>query len=133
MIELARCVPAKPLSLAVIAKRQSISLSYLEQVFGALRRADLVVSVRGPGGGYLLAKPTENISAGDIIDAVDGDYQPKVDPQSVFGMVAATNVFWSEMNTRIIELYKTVSLQSIIDGDFIPAPSIVESQPQAAE
>ena len=133
MIELARCIPAKPLSLAVIAERQGISLSYLEQVFGALRRQGLVVSVRGPGGGYLLAKPTESISAGDIIVAVDGAHEPKVEPQTGFGLIAATNGFWAAMNDRILDLYDTVSLKSIIDGDFIPTPTLVETQPQAAE
>ncbi len=133
MIELARCVPAKPLSLAVIAERQGISLSYLEQVFGALRRHGLVVSVRGPGGGYLLAKPPESISAGEIIESVDGGYEPKLDPQSNFNLAAATNGFWTAMNTKVLDLYKTVSLKSIIDGDFAPAPTMVESQPQAAE
>jgi len=61
----------KPVSLAEISGRESISVAYLEQLFGKLRRAGLVASVRGPGGGYLLARPPEEISAGDIVDVVE--------------------------------------------------------------
>src|SRR5450830_1157600 len=60
-----------PLTLAGIGARPSISLSYLEQLFGKLRRHALAQSVRGPGGGYCLAGPTEKISVADIILAVD--------------------------------------------------------------
>ena len=60
-----------PVSLADISIRQGISLSYLEQLFAALRGKNLVRGVRGPGGGYYLAKPSDNISITDIICAVD--------------------------------------------------------------
>ena len=58
-------------SLADVAARQNISLSYLEQLFGRLRRHGLVESVRGPGGGYRLARPADTISVADVIEAVD--------------------------------------------------------------
>jgi Rrf2 family transcriptional regulator, iron-sulfur cluster assembly transcription factor len=63
--------PKASVSLADIAARQEISLSYLEQLFAKLRRAGLVCSVRGPGGGYQLAKPASVIFMADIVDAVD--------------------------------------------------------------
>ena len=59
------------LSLAEISKRQDISLPYLEQLFVKLRRAGLVASVRGPGGGYHLARPAAEIRVSDILEAVD--------------------------------------------------------------
>lgn len=62
----------KPISLRDISKRQEISLQYLEQLFNKLKKADLVKSTRGAGGGYLLAKEAEKINAGDIIRAVEG-------------------------------------------------------------
>lgn len=73
MVDLAQCSAEKgrPVSLADIADRQEISLSYLEQLFGKLRRKGLVKSVRGPGGGYLLARPYEDLRVSDIITAVD--------------------------------------------------------------
>ena len=73
MIDLALRQHAGPVTLAGISERQKISLSYLEQLFGKLRRRQLVSSVRGPGGGYNLAKPLEAVSVSDIIHAVETD------------------------------------------------------------
>jgi len=63
--------PQKPISLSVIAARQNISLSFLEQIFSALKKANIVKSVRGAGGGYLLVKEPQNINIADIIFAID--------------------------------------------------------------
>jgi len=74
MIDLAQiqCNNSKPISLRDISKRQEISLQYLEQLFNKLKKANLVKSIRGAGGGYLLAKEAERINAGNIIRAVEG-------------------------------------------------------------
>jgi len=74
MIDLAQiqCNNLKPISLRDISIRQDISLQYLEQLFNKLKKANLVKSTRGAGGGYLLAKEAEKINAGDIIKAVEG-------------------------------------------------------------
>src|SRR6185437_16016816 len=64
-------VQARPVALADIAERQDISLSYLEQLFAKLRRGGLVTSVRGPGGGYRLSRPSSELRIADIIVAVD--------------------------------------------------------------
>ena len=74
MIDLAQiqCNNSKPISLRDISKRQEISLQYLEQLFNKLKKANLVKSIRGAGGGYLLAKEAERINTGDIIRAVEG-------------------------------------------------------------
>ncbi len=71
MIDLASRQADGPVTLAGIAERQKISLSYLEQLFGKLRRHDLVNSVRGPGGGYHLARDASLVTVADIIVAVD--------------------------------------------------------------
>ncbi|HPR06244.1 MAG TPA: Rrf2 family transcriptional regulator, partial [Denitromonas sp.] len=71
MIDLALRHEGGPVTLAGIAERQSISLSYLEQLFGKLRRHNLVSSVRGPGGSYCLAKPMAELTVANIIVAVD--------------------------------------------------------------
>src|SRR5438105_8282764 len=69
MIDVAMHNGEGPVTLAGVAERQKISLSYLEQLFGKLRRAGLVDSVRGPGGGYNLARASEGASVADIISA----------------------------------------------------------------
>ena len=71
MIDLALREHTGPVALAAISQRQQISLSYLEQLFGKLRRHELVESTRGPGGGYSLGRKAEDITVADIIVAVD--------------------------------------------------------------
>src|SRR5581483_774943 len=71
MLDLAMNGGKGPVTLAGISQRQSISLSYLEQLFGKLRRHTLVESVRGPGGGYTLARSLDKLSVADIVTAVD--------------------------------------------------------------
>ena len=74
MIDLAQRQHQGPVTLAGISQRQEISLSYLEQLFGKLRRHEIVESVRGPGGGYNLARRPEDITVADIIIAVDENH-----------------------------------------------------------
>ena len=85
MTDLALHQRMKPVSLTTISQRQGTSLSYLEQLFSALRRAGLVESTRGPGGGYTLARKPEQIAVAEIILAVENmevdDYQPLTPPQ----------------------------------------------------
>src|SRR5690625_6392756 len=71
LVDLAANTDGRPVTLAEIAERQQISLSYLEQLFAKMRRAGLVTAIRGPGGGYLLAHPAEQTRIADIILAVD--------------------------------------------------------------
>ena len=73
MVDLAMRQNRGPVTLAAISERQHISLSYLEQLFGKLRRSKLVSSVRGPGGGYNLAQAAPQITVADIVTAVDKD------------------------------------------------------------
>ena len=74
MADLAMCGGHRPVTMAAISERQRISLSYLEQLFGKLRRSKIVESVRGPGGGYYLARPAEQITIAEIIH----EYQDNV-------------------------------------------------------
>lgn len=71
MIDLAMHQPGAPVTLTSIAENQGISLSYLERIFAMLRRGNLVIGARGPGGGYLLARDADSISVADIIVAVN--------------------------------------------------------------
>ena len=135
MVELARRVPATPMSLAILAKKQSISVSYLEQIFAVLRRRGLVISVRGPGGGCLLAMAAERISTGDIIAAVDDVPSDRTQGTSAEDVNKAGNTrdFWQAMHRQVLDLFRTTSLQDVLDGSFRKFDFESESAAHAAE
>ena len=119
MVDLSMRQTRGPVTLAAISERQHISLSYLEQLFGKLRRAKLVSSVRGPGGGYCLAKPTNGITVADIIAAVDepidatqcGGKENCHDDQKCL-----THDLWAALNERIFDYLGAVSLRQLVDS-----------------
>lgn len=106
----------KPISLADIAVRQRISLSYLQQLFTRLRRSGLVTGVQGRGGGYRLVLPAEQISVADIMLAVDGD-ECNSNNRFHSGSRSATRItthvtddLWAELVRRTLAFYASVSL-----------------------
>ena len=106
-----------PVSLADISGRQEISLAYLEQLFAKLRRADLVTSVRGPGGGYRLARAGDAISIADIVESVDESVdatrcQGRADCQG--GTTCLTHELWSDLTDQIHEFLGNINLASLI-------------------
>jgi len=138
MVELAKLRQPKPLPLAQLAKKQNISLSYLEQIFASLRRRDLVLSIRGPGGGYILARSSKTITAGEIISAVDDQKTRNARVGGELGgdySIIEQNVdkFWNLMKEQTIDLYHQVSLQDVADGNVVMAENIQDLSPQAAE
>lgn len=117
MIDLALRQGEGPVTLAGISERQRISLSYLEQLFGKLRRHRIVGSVRGPGGGYCLAKPMNTITVAEIIVAVD---EP-LDATSCGGKEncqddhrCMTHELWSKLNEKMFEYLNSVSLGDLV-------------------
>lgn len=117
MVDLALRHGKGPVTLAGISERQAISLSYLEQLFGRLRRHNLVDSVRGPGGGYTLAKPMETVSVADIIRAVD---EP-IDATQCGGKEncheehrCMTHDLWVSLNQKIYEYLDSVTLGDLV-------------------
>ncbi|MCC5881991.1 MAG: Fe-S cluster assembly transcription factor [Halomonas sp.] len=121
MLDLALNVDKGAISLADIARRQEISLPYLEQLFARLRRAGLVNSVRGPGGGYLLAVPAEAISVSKVIDAVDESVdatrcQGLSDCQQ--GDTCLTHHLWCELSDQIRGFLDGITLAQLVEhGD----------------
>src|SRR5690554_4874585 len=125
MIDLALRQQRGPVTLATISERQNISLSYLEQLFGKLRRHELVDSVRGPGGGYVLARHSRDISVADIIFAVD---EP-MDATSCGGQEncnigrngregkCMTHDLWATLSTKMIDYLDSVTLQDLVDQE----------------
>ena len=143
MIDLALNSGEGPVTLAAISERQKISLSYLEQLFGRLRRYGLVESVRGPGGGYCLARPDADITIADVVRAVD----EMLDATQCGGLQncrqaqrCMTHELWSTLNDRIYEFLSSVTLadevkkQRQINATELPALRNVRSnselQPQ---
>ncbi len=120
MIDLALRQNAGPVTLAAISQRQQISLSYLEQLFGKLRRNGLVESTRGPGGGYTLGKDAKGICIAEIITSVDEgmDATSCGGKENCSGGDAGrcmTHDLWSKLNTRMSEFLGSVSLQDMVD------------------
>lgn len=120
MLDLAISNGEKPVTLADISDNQGISLSYLEQLFAALRKKELVRGVRGPGGGYYLAKPSSEISVADIICAVDEWVEftrCKGDANCNDGRPCLTHNLWDDLSKKIYEFLTEISLATIIaDG-----------------
>jgi len=117
MIDLGMRHQRGPVTLAGISERQRISLSYLEQLFGRLRRQGIVDSVRGPGGGYTLAQPMDAISVASIIRAVD---EP-IDATQCGGLgnchddrECMTHDLWMSLNARIYEYLESVHLGDLV-------------------
>jgi Rrf2 family iron-sulfur cluster assembly transcriptional regulator len=118
MIDLALRQNNGPVTLAAISQRQQISLSYLEQLFGKLRRHDLVESTRGPGGGYSLGRKAADITVADIIVSVDEpiDATHCGGKENCLGETGRcmTHELWSSLNQRMVEFLDSVTLEQLV-------------------
>ena len=121
MVDLARHAQAKPVSLSDIATRQEISLSYLEQLFARLRRAGLVKSVRGPGGGYRLTRGSADTRVSEIILAVDEPIKAtRCTEMGATGCRAdrskcLTHDLWEELNVTVYGFLEGVKLSNLVE------------------
>ncbi len=122
MVDLASHSRGSPIPRADIAERQQIALSYLEQLFATLRRGGLVKGVRGPGGGYPLARAAENTRASDIILAVDEPLRQTGCTPGSPGECAAnknhclTHDLWEELGNQIYLYLNSVSVADVCEG-----------------
>ena len=131
MIDLALRQGGGPVALATIGARQRVSMSYLEQLFSRLRVQGLVHSTRGPGGGYTLARPAQEISAAAIVTAVDdalagvanGGQRAHVGDDE-----GLSRGLWQELNGVVLQYLGTVSLHSLVDEQ-IALGATIESKP----
>lgn len=123
MIDLALRQGKGPVTLSGISQRQSISLSYLEQLFGKLRRHEIVESIRGPGGGYSLARRADKVTVADIIIAVDepldatqcGGKEHCHGADAATGARCMTHELWATLNEKMVDYLDSVSLQDLVD------------------
>ena len=131
MVDLASNSKGQPIALADIAERQEISLSYLEQLFAKLRKGGLVKSVRGPGGGYLLAYPLEESRVSDIIVAVDEPIRAtRCAPGSPAGCRSnksrcLTHDLWEELGNQIHLYLSSVSLADICNKRILGTSGVI--------
>ncbi len=134
MVDLACQDNASPVSLAEIAERQEISLSYLEQLFAKLRRAGVVRSVRGPGGGYLLAHDRDETRIADIIAAVDEPIQAvRCTPGAAIGCRGdrsrcLTHDLWEELSNQIHLYLSSVSLGDVCEKRVLGTSGIAQRE-----
>ena len=131
MVDLAMHSDNKPISLADIADRQEISLSYLEQLFAKLRRGGLVRSVRGPGGGYLLAREDTETRISDIILAVDEPIRAtRCTPGQPFGCRinksrCTTHDLWEELGNQIYLYLSSVTVADVVHKRILGTSGVV--------
>ena len=131
MIDLAMQPSTVPVTLAEISRRQKISLSYLEQLFAKLRRGGVVDSVRGPGGGYCVAKDLGQVSVAEIILAVD---EP-IDATQCGGKEnchddkkCITHDLWAKLNEHILNYLSGVTLRQLVDAQKVKATDVTPVQ-----
>ena len=130
LADLATQNPAKLLSLAEISKRQDISLPYLEQLFVKLRRAGLVESVRGPGGGYRLARIPSEIRVSEILCAVDETVSAMHTGAGASGGLSGskaqsmTNRLWEGLSAHVYVFLHQTRLSDVVQNELAPCPAV---------
>ena len=135
MTDLALRQKMRPVPLSTISTRQGISLSYLEQLFSALRRAGLVESTRGPGGGYTLARPAEQVSVAEIILAVENlknDELQNLGAGQAAQVKSMTGELWTSFNSRVMEYLQSVTLQDLVARALEQGTVVEDKAPPAA-
>ena len=130
LVDLAQQAPGATTSLAEISRRQSISLPYLEQLFVKLRRAGLVESVRGPGGGYRLAQPPSQVRVSDILEAVDETVSAMHTGAGASGgssgsrAQSMTNRLWESFSAHVYVFLHQTRLSDVVDNELTPCPAV---------
>jgi Rrf2 family iron-sulfur cluster assembly transcriptional regulator len=139
MVDLAKHSAGQPVSLAEIAERQEISLSYLEQLFARLRKGGLVKSVRGPGGGYRLAFAASDTRISDIILAVDEPIRAtRCTPGAPTGCRGnqsrcLTHDLWEELGNQIHLYLSSVSLSDVVERRLLGTSGLVYGEARRPE
>jgi Rrf2 family transcriptional regulator, iron-sulfur cluster assembly transcription factor len=130
LADIALQADGKLVTLGDISRRQDISLPYLEQLFVKLRRADLVTSVRGPGGGYRLARPAGEICVADILGAVDETVDALHKGAGASGGLSGsraqslTNRLWECLSAHVYVLLHQTTLADVIANELAPCPAV---------
>ncbi len=124
ILDIASMKQSVPVALADISIRQSIALSYLEQIFIRLKKCDIVTSVRGPGGGYLLARDASRITLDQIIDAVEEDIDvTRCGSEEAKGCMPGyvkckAHDLWENLSITIRRYFADISIADVLESDF---------------
>lgn len=117
LVDVAANSQGNPVSLVQTANRQNISLNYLEQVFGVLRKAGIVVSVKGAGGGYMLARSADSITVKEILEALEGEFsiidRGTVKEQDAV-QKAIRELVWDEIDEKVNQLLARRTLAQLV-------------------
>ena len=130
MADIALHSKGRPVALVEIAERQKISLAYLEQLFGKLRRAGLVTSMRGPGGGYSLARPSDEMTVAQIMAAVEENLQATQCTGEVgkgcgiAGTMCLTHNLWERLSAHVHVFLQQTTLEDVIETEITPCPAV---------
>jgi Rrf2 family iron-sulfur cluster assembly transcriptional regulator len=130
LVDLAQAPAGGLVSLAEVSRRQNVSQPYLEQLFVKLRRAGLVDSVRGPGGGYRLAKPASAIRISEILEAVDETVSAMHSGAGASGAVSGsraqslTNRLWESLSAHVYVYLHQTRLSDVAGNDLMPCPAV---------
>ncbi|NUF27894.1 transcriptional regulator, BadM/Rrf2 family [Gilliamella bombicola] len=133
MLDVALHADSGPVSLADISERQEISLSYLEQLFARLRKNGLVLSVRGPGGGYILSRSMDQIAISSIVKAVDETvHATKCHGQDGCqgGVRCLTHTLWNDLSERIEDFLTSITLSELVNNKEVKAVASRQSNIQ---
>lgn len=120
MMDLALHQNIGPLTIADIAGKQNISLSYLEQIFAELRKAGLVKGTRGPGGGYRLARAPETVSVASIIEAI-GEHTANSGGEDEY----TPYQLWANLSTRVYDFLNQITLKDCLAGAVVETADVV--------
>ncbi len=132
LVDLAIQPPETLSSLSELSRRQQLSLPYLEQLFVKLRRAGLVESVRGPGGGYRLAQPPSEIRVVDVLSAVDEEVSAMKSGAGASGGLSGsraqslTNRLWEGLSAQVYVFLHQTRLSDVVSNDLAPCPAVPE-------
>ena len=130
LADLASATSGAMVSLAEISRRQDLSLPYLEQLFVKLRRAGLVTSVRGPGGGYRLARAPEAIRISEVMAAVDETVSALHQGAGASGGVSGsraqsmTNRLWESLSAHVYVFLHQTRLSDVVGNEMVPCPAV---------
>ena len=130
LTDLAEAEDGAVISLSDLSRRQDISLTYLEQLFVRLRRAGLVESVRGPGGGYRLAKPASDIRVSEVLEAVDETVSAMHTGAGASGGASGskaqsmTNRLWEGLSAHVYVFLHQTRLSDVVSNELTPCPAV---------
>ncbi|MDD3140071.1 MAG: Rrf2 family transcriptional regulator [Lachnospiraceae bacterium] len=118
LVDLAANAKDEPIALATVARRQKLSLNYLEQVFGTLRKANIVKSMKGAGGGYLLAKDASAITVRDIFEALEGTFSitdtDELDEEQDYVKRAIRRLVWNRIDIEVNGFLEETTLEKLV-------------------